>query len=256
MKIRVLTLFPELFSTYLEQTIHKRAVELGSIVFDIVNIREYTQNKHNQMDDMPFGGGAGMVLKPEAYWNYFEKIKEESRKPYVIFVSPQGKTLTHEKVLELSNLEEIIIISGRYEGLDQRVIDKFVDEEISIGDYVLSSGDLPALVLMDSITRIREGVIKKESFEKDSFYNGLLGFPQYTRPIEIDGMEVPEVLRSGNHKMIVEYREKKSIEKTIQNRPDLFEKKMLEDEKFIEKSLKQKKLSISRFIIIIIITTF
>ena len=235
MKIRVLTLFPELFSTYLEQTIHKRAVELGSIVFDIVNIREYTQNKHNQMDDMPFGGGAGMVLKPEAYWNYFEKIKKENREPHIIFVSPQGKTLTHEKVVELSNLEDIIIISGRYEGLDQRVIDKFVDEEISIGDYVLSSGDLPALVLMDSITRIREGVIKKESFETDSFYNGLLGFPQYTRPIEIDGMEVPEVLRSGNHKMIDEYREKKSIEKTIRNRPDLFEKKMLEDKKFIEK---------------------
>lgn len=235
MKIGVLTLFPELFNTYLEQTIHKRAVELGSIIFDIVNIREYTQNKHNQMDDMPFGGGAGMVLKPEAYWNYFEKIKEESRKPYVIFVSPQGKTLTHEKVVELSNLEDIIIISGRYEGLDQRVIDKFVDEEISVGDYVLSSGDLPALVLMDSITRIREGVIKKESFETDSFYNGLLGFPQYTRPIEIDGMEVPEVLRSGNHKMIDEYRERKSIEKTIQNRPDLFKKKMLEDEKFVEK---------------------
>lgn len=235
MKIGVLTLFPELFNTYLEQTIHKRAVELGSIMFDIVNIREYTQNKHNQIDDMPFGGGAGMVLKPEAYWNYFEKIKEENRKSYVIFVSPQGKTLTHEKVLELSNLEDIIIISGRYEGLDQRVIDKFVDEEISIGDYVLSSGDLPALVLIDSITRIREGVIKKESFETDSFYNGLLGFPQYTRPIEIDGMEVPEVLRSGNHKMIDEYRERKSIEKTIQNRPDLFEKKMLEDEKFVEK---------------------
>ena len=238
MKIGVLTLFPELFNTYLEQTIHKRAVELGSIIFDIVNIREYTQNKHNQMDDMPFGGGAGMVLKPEAYWNYFEKIKEESRKPHIIFVSPQGKTLTHEKVVELSNLEDIIIISGRYEGLDQRVIDKFVDEEISIGDYVLSSGDLPALVLMDSITRIREGVIKKESFETDSFYNGLLGFPQYTRPIEIDGMEVPEVLRSGNHKMIDEYRERKSIEKTIQNRPDLFEKKMLEDEKFVEKYVK------------------
>ena len=235
MKIGVLTLFPELFNTYLEQTIHKRAVELGSIIFDIVNIREYTQNKHNQMDDMPFGGGAGMVLKPEAYWNYFEKIKKENREPHIIFVSPQGKTLTHEKVVELSNLEDIIIISGRYEGLDQRVIDIFVDEEISIGDYVLSSGDLPALVLMDSITRIREGVIKKESFETDSFYNGLLGFPQYTRPIEIDGMEVPEVLRSGNHKMIDEYRERKSIEKTIQNRPDLFEKKMLVDEKFVEK---------------------
>lgn len=241
MKIGVLTLFPELFNTYLEQTIHKRAVELGSIIFDIVNIREYTQNKHNQMDDMPFGGGAGMVLKPEAYWNYFEKIKEESRKPYVIFVSPQGKTLTHEKVVQLSNLEDIIIISGRYEGLDQRVIDKFVDEEISVGDYVLSSGDLPALVLMDSITRIREGVIKKESFETDSFYNGLLGFPQYTRPPEIEGYEVPEVLRSGNHAKIDEYRLLKSIEKTTENRPDLMEKKLSEDEEFKKMYLKLMK---------------
>ena len=245
MKFNVLTLFPELFEQYLSQTILKRAAEKDIINFNIVNIRDYARNKHSQMDDIPFGGGAGMVLKPEAYWNFFyenyefysnenNENNENSEKPYVIFLSPQGKQLTHKKVTELSEKEEIVLISGRYEGLDQRVIDKFVDEEISIGDYVLSSGDLPSLVIMDSVIRIKEGVIKKESFETDSFYNGLLGFPQYTRPVEIDGYTVPEVLRSGNHAKIDEYRLTKSIEKTIQNRKDLFEKKLSEDKEFLK----------------------
>ena len=242
MKFSVLTLFPELFEQYLSQTILKRASDKDIINFNIVNIRDYAGNKHSQMDDIPFGGGAGMVLKPEAYWNFFyenyefysNENNENSEKPYVIFLSPQGKQLTHKKVIELSEKEEIVLISGRYEGLDQRVIDKFVDEEISIGDYVLSSGDLPSLVIMDSVIRIKEGVIKKESFETDSFYNGLLGFPQYTRPVEIDGYTVPEVLRSGNHAKIDEYRPTKSIEKTIQNRKDLFEKKLSEDKEFLK----------------------
>ena len=245
MKFSVLTLFPELFEQYLSQTILKRASDKDIINFNIVNIRDYARNKHSQMDDIPFGGGAGMVLKPEAYWNFFyenyefysnenNENNENSEKPYVIFLSPQGKQLTHKKVTELSEKEEIVLISGRYEGLDQRVIDKFVDEEISIGDYVLSSGDLPSLVIMDSVIRIKEGVIKKESFETDSFYNGLLGFPQYTRPVEIGGYTVPEVLRSGNHAKIDEYRLTKSIEKTIQNRKDLFEKKLSEDKEFLK----------------------
>ena len=225
MKFTVLTLFPELFEIYLSQTIIQRAKESRTIGYDIINIRDYSTNRHGQMDDIPFGGGAGMVLKPEAYWNYFER-NTGLEKPYVIFVSPQGTRLNHKKVEELSRKEEIVIISGRYEGLDQRVIDRFVDEEISVGDYVLSSGDLPSLILMDSIIRIKEGVIKKESFETDSFYNGLLGFPQYTRPVEIDGYGVPEVLRSGNHAKIDEYRQEKSIEKTIRNRPDLIEEKL------------------------------
>lgn len=225
MKFTVLTLFPELFEIYLSQTIIQRAKESRTIGYDIINIRDYSTNRHGQMDDIPFGGGAGMVLKPEAYWNYFER-NTGLEKPYVIFVSPQGTRLNHKKVEELSQKEEIVIISGRYEGLDQRVIDRFVDEEISVGDYVLSSGDLPSLILMDSIIRIKEGVIKKESFETDSFYNGLLGFPQYTRPVEIDGYGVPEVLRSGNHAKIDEYRQEKSIEKTIRNRPDLIEEKL------------------------------
>ena len=253
MKFNVLTLFPELFEQYLSQTILKRATERDIIDFNIVNIRDYARNKHSQMDDIPFGGGAGMVLKPEAYWNFFYENyefynNENSKKPYVIFLSPQGKQLTHNKVTELSEKEEIVLISGRYEGLDQRVIDKFVDEEISIGDYVLSSGDLPSLVIMDSVIRIKEGIIKKESFETDSFYNGLLGFPQYTRPVEIDGYTVPEVLRSGNHAKIDEYRQFHSIEKTINNRMDLFEKKLenidedLEFKKIYKKYLKKKNM--------------
>ena len=247
MKFNVLTLFPELFEQYLSQTILKRAIDKDIIDFNIVNIRDYARNKHSQMDDIPFGGGAGMVLKPEAYWNFFYENYEfynnensHLKKPYVIFLSPQGKQLTHKKVTELSEKEEIVLISGRYEGLDQRVIDKFVDEEISIGDYVLSSGDLPCLVIMDSVIRIKEGVIKKESFETDSFYNGLLGFPQYTRPVEIDGYSVPEVLRSGNHAKIDEYRQFHSIEKTMKNRMDLFEKKLAEDEEFLKLCEKYK----------------
>ena len=228
MKFTVLTLFPEIFELYLAQTIMQRASELGIVEYKIVNIRDYSGNKHNQVDDIPFGGGAGMVLKPEPYWNYFEQkmVEEKEKKGYVIFVTPQGKQLTHEKVIEISNRDDVTIISGRYEGLDQRVIDEFVDEEISIGDYVLSSGDLPSLVLMDSVIRIKEGVIKKESFETDSFFNGLLGFPQYTRPIVQEGYPVPDILRSGNHKKIDEYRHFKAIEKTEKNREDLLNKKL------------------------------
>ena len=242
MKFTVLTLFPEIFELYLAQTIMQRASELGIVEYKIVNIRDYSGNKHNQVDDIPFGGGAGMVLKPEPYWNYFEQkmVEEKEKKGYVIFVTPQGKQLTHEKVIEISNREDVTIISGRYEGLDQRVIDEFVDEEISIGDYVLSSGDLPSLVLMDSVIRIKEGVIKKESFETDSFFNGLLGFPQYTRPIVQEGYPVPDVLRSGNHKKIDEYRHFKAIEKTEKNREDLLNKK-LESEEFQKEYKKYKK---------------
>ena len=242
MKFTVLTLFPEIFELYLAQTIMQRASELGIVEYKIVNIRDYSGNKHNQVDDIPFGGGAGMVLKPEPYWNYFEQkmVEEKEKKGYVIFVTPQGKQLTHEKVIEISNRDDVTIISGRYEGLDQRVIDEFVDEEISIGDYVLSSGDLPSLVLMDSVIRIKEGVIKKESFETDSFFNGLLGFPQYTRPIVQEGYPVPDVLRSGNHKKIDEYRHFKATEKTEKNREDLLNKK-LESEEFQKEYKKYKK---------------
>ena len=176
-----------------------------------------------------------MVLKPEPFWAYFVGLrKSKIKKPYTIFVTPQGEKLNQKKLIELSQKDDICIISGRYEGLDQRVIDKFVDQEISIGDYVLSSGDLPSLVLIDGIMRMKDGIIKKESYETDSFYNGLLGFPQYTRPQIIDKMEVPEVLLNGNHKLINEFRDNESLKKTLKNRPDLLCKKM-EEEDFSDK---------------------
>ena len=225
MKITVLTLFKELFDMYLSQTILDRAVNNDLVEYDIVNIRDYSTNSYHQVDDTPFGGGAGMLLKPEPFFKYFFSLKEENRKPYVVFVTPQGNKLNQERIDKLKEKEDLVIISGRYEGLDQRVIDRYVDEEISIGDFVLTSGDLPALCLIDAITRQKDGVITKESYETDSFYNGLLGYPQYTKPSNLGRHKVPEVLLSGDHKRIREFRFKESVKKTIKNRPDLIAKK-------------------------------
>ncbi|WP_288847638.1 tRNA (guanosine(37)-N1)-methyltransferase TrmD [uncultured Sneathia sp.] len=232
MKITVLTLFKELFDMYLSQTILDRAVNNDLVEYDIVNIRDYSTNSYHQVDDTPFGGGAGMLLKPEPFFKYFFSLKEENRKPYVVFVTPQGNKLNQERINKLKEKEDLVIISGRYEGLDQRVIDRYVDEEISIGDFVLTSGDLPALCLIDAITRQKDGVITKESYETDSFYNGLLGYPQYTKPSNLGRHKVPEVLLSGDHKRIREFRFKESVKKTIKNRPDLIAKKLEEDEDF------------------------
>lgn len=232
MKITVLTLFKELFDLYLSQTILDRAVNNDLVEYDIVNIRDYSTNSYHQVDDTPFGGGAGMLLKPEPFFKYFFSLKEKNRKPYVVFVTPQGNKLNQERIDKLKEKEDLVIISGRYEGLDQRVIDRYVDEEISIGDFVLTSGDLPALCLIDAITRQKDGVITKESYETDSFYNGLLGYPQYTKPSNLGRHKVPEVLLSGDHKRIREFRFKESVKKTIKNRPDLIAKKLEEDEDF------------------------
>ncbi|MBE2990088.1 tRNA (guanosine(37)-N1)-methyltransferase TrmD [Sneathia sp. DSM 16630] len=232
MKITVLTLFKELFDMYLSQTILDRAVNNDLVEYDIVNIRDYSTNSYHQVDDTPFGGGAGMLLKPEPFFKYFFSLKEENRKPYVVFVTPQGNKLNQERINKLKEKEDLVIISGRYEGLDQRVIDRYVDEEISIGDFVLTSGDLPALCLIDAITRQKDGVITKESYETDSFYNGLLGYPQYTKPSNLGRHKVPEVLLSGDHKRIREFRFKESVKKTIKNRPDLIARKLEEDEDF------------------------
>ena len=193
------------------------------------------------MDDYPYGGGGGMLMTPQPIYDCYMDIKKNNSNTKLLYFSPKGKTLNNDMSYEYAKLDNISLLCGHYEGIDQRIVDMIVDEEISIGDYVLSSGDLPSLVLMDSVTRIKEGVIKKESFETDSFYNGLLGFPQYTRPSEIEGYEVPEVLRSGNHAKIDEYRLLKSIEKTTENRPDLMEKKLSEDEEFKKMYLKLMK---------------
>lgn len=239
MIIRTLTLFPEIYSIYLNQTILDRARKQNLVEYDIVNIRDYLSEKE-QMDDIVYGGGAGMLLKPEPYFRYFFELKNRGiKKPYTVFVSPQGKKINQEIIRQLSQEEDLVIISARYEGIDQRVIDRYVDMELCVGDIVLTNGDLPALSIIDAISRQKEGVIKKESYETDSFYNGILGFPQYTRPEKLGRHKVPSVLLSGDHKKIKEYRFRESVKKTILNRPDLMEEKLKDKEfkKEVEKIL-------------------
>ncbi|VWL85062.1 tRNA (guanosine(37)-N1)-methyltransferase TrmD [Oceanivirga miroungae] len=234
MIIRTLTLFPKIYDMYLEQTILDRARKLNQIEYEIVDIRTYAESSR-KMDDIVYGGGAGMLLKPEPYFKYFFELKNKGiKKPYTVFVSPQGKKVSQSVIEDLSKKDDILIISARYEGLDQRVIDRYVDLELCVGDIVLTNGDLPALSIIDAIVRQKDGVIKEESYETDSFYNGLLGYPQYTRPENLGRHKVPQVLLSGDHKKIEEYRFKESVKKTILNRPDLIEEK-LKDEDFKRK---------------------
>ena len=211
MRIDILTLFPEMFSSVLESSIFGRAVKAGSFDIHLHNIRDYTTDKHRHTDDYPFGGGAGMVMTPQPLFDCFDAVLAgREQKPRCVYMSPQGKTLTHEKAAELSELEELVILCGHYEGIDQRVLDVYVDEEISIGDYVLTGGELPAMVLMDCLSRFIPGVLgKSESFQDESFANGLLEYPHYTRPAEFRGLRVPEVLLSGNHAEIEKWRMEK-----------------------------------------------
>ncbi len=194
MKFSILTLFPEMF-TGLNTSILRRAENKGLIQTEFVNIRDFSKNKHKKVDDTPYGGGAGMVMMPDVVYDAYESVKMDKSK--VIYLSPKGSTLNQKKVEELSKEEHIILICGHYEGIDQRVIDEIVDEEISIGDYVLTGGEIPAMVLVDTVSRYVDGVIAKESREEESFAkDGLLEYPQYTRPEEFHGMKVPEVLLS------------------------------------------------------------
>lgn len=218
MKFDVLTLFPEMFNN-LKQSIIGRAQEKELIDINLVNIRDFSTNKHKKVDDTPYGGGAGMVMMPNIVYSAYNSVKEENAK--VIYMSPQGKTLNQKKVEALAKHEHLIILCGHYEGIDQRVLDKIVDEEISIGDYVLTGGELPAMVLIDSVSRYIEGVLKKASIKEESFSNGLLEYPQYTRPEIFEGEKVPEILLSGHHEKIDEWRKQKSLEITKKKRPDL-----------------------------------
>jgi len=197
MKFEVLTLFPEMFEP-LKHSILQRAVNEKYISINLVNIRDFSKDKHKKVDDTPYGGGAGMVMKADVVYDAYKSVKHENSK--VIYLSPQGKKLNQKKVEELSKIENIILLCGHYEGVDQRVLDEIVDEEISIGDYVLTGGELPAMVLIDSVSRYVEGVLNKESTKEESFSNGLLEYSQYTRPEIFLGKQVPEVLKSGNHK--------------------------------------------------------
>ena len=220
MKFDVLTLFPEMFKS-LDESIIGRAVEKGLIEINLINIRDFSKNKHKKVDDTPYGGGAGMVLMPDVVYDAYSSVKDENAK--VIYLSPQGKVLNQNKVKELSKENHLILLCGHYEGIDQRVLDEIVDEEISIGDYVLTGGELPAMVLIDSVSRYVEGVLSEDSTKEESFSNNLLEYPQYTRPEEFRGRKVPEVLISGHHENIKKWREEKSLEVTKQKRPDLLE---------------------------------
>jgi tRNA (guanine37-N1)-methyltransferase len=232
MKFDVLTLFPEMFES-LNQSIIGKGIEKGLIDINLVNIRDFSKNKHKQVDDTPYGGGAGMVMKADVVYDAYKSLKAAKAK--VIYMSPQGKVLNQNKVQSLAKEEHIILLCGHYEGIDQRVLDEIVDEEISIGDYVLTGGEIPAMVLIDSVSRYVDGVIKKESTEEESFSNGLLEYPQYTRPETFLNSKVPEVLLSGNHQNIEKWRRQKSLENTYKKRPELLKNKKLslEDKEFL-----------------------
>ena len=218
MKFDILTLFPEMFAP-LEQSIIGRAVENNRIEINLTNIRDFSKYKHKKVDDTPYGGGKGMVIRPDVVYDAYEAVKDENAK--IIYMSPKGKVLNQEKVKALSKENHLIILCGHYEGIDQRVLDEIVDEEISIGDYVLTGGEIPAMVLVDSVSRYVEGVLSEGSTSEESFSDGLLEYPQYTRPEEFRGKKVPEVLISGHHENIKKWREEKSLEITKKNRPDL-----------------------------------
>ena len=221
MRFDVLTLFPEMFDA-VKTSIVGRAMNNNLIELNLINFREFSTDKQKHVDDCPYGGGAGMVIKPEPVYDAYQSIvKDLDYKPKVIYMSPQGKVLTQQIARDLSKENHLILLCGHYEGIDQRVLDEIVDEEISIGDYVLTGGELPAMVLIDSVSRNVEGVIKAESVEDESFSEGYLEYPQYTRPEEFMGRRVPDVLLSGHHANIEKWRREQSIEITKRKRPDL-----------------------------------
>ena len=238
MKFDVLTLFPEMFEP-LKQSIIKRAVEKNLIDINLINIRDFSEDKHNKVDDTPYGGGAGMLMKPDVVDRAYNSVKSENAK--VIYLTPQGKTLNQRIVRDLSKQEHLILLCGHYEGIDQRVLDKIVDEEISIGDYVLTGGELPTMVLIDSVSRYVDGVLSDESTDEESFSNGLLEYPQYTRPEIFDNVKVPDVLISGHHENIRKWRRERSLENTFKKRPEMLENiELTEKEKvYIEKLKKE-----------------
>ena len=222
MKITVLSIFPEIIDNFFGTSIMAKAVQKDIIQFKSIDIRDFALDKHHKCDDEPYGGGAGMVFKPEPVSSALDSIKAKGKR--VIYPTPSGVPLTQILAQELSKEDELIFIAGRYEGLDQRVIDQYVTDEICIGDYVISSGELASLVVIDSVYRLIDGVIRSESLEEESFNGGLLEYPHYTRPAEFQGIKVPDILLSGHHKNIQQWRKECRLKKTERNRPDLFKK--------------------------------
>lgn len=231
MRFDILTIFPEMINSYVSESIIGRATNSGKFEVVAHNIRDYTENKHRRTDDMPYGGGMGMVMTAQPIDSCFKAVCEQTNtRPHFIYMSPQGKTLTQKRAVELSKMENIAILCGHYEGVDQRIIDSLIDEEISIGDYVLTGGELPALVLLDSVARMIDGVLSSpECYEDESHFSGLLEYPQYTRPAEWQGMSVPDVLLSGDHKKISEWRRLKAIENTAKKRPEMLNPDLLNE---------------------------
>ena len=221
MKISVLTIFPEMFEA-LNHSILKRARDKGLFELEIVNIRDYTTNKHRKVDDYPFGGGAGMVMMVQPIFDALEAV-DKGHKARRIYMSPQGQVFSHKLGVELASGRDIVLLCGHYEGVDQRVLDNYIDEEISIGDYVLTGGELPAMVIIDSLARQIPEVLDKESLESESFTGDFLEYPQYTRPSEFQGHEVPSVLLSGNHAWIEKWKVEKQKSVTAEKRPDLID---------------------------------
>ena len=219
MKITILTLFPEMFAP-LFSSIVGRAVKEEKFQLEVVNLRDYTEDKHKKCDDYPFGGGAGMVMMAQPIGSAISAL-DPGHKARRIYLSPKGKTFRQEMVYSLAECEHVLLLCGHYEGVDQRAIDLFIDEELSIGDYVLTGGELPAMVVTDCVARYVEGVLSPESLVQESFSENLLEYPQYTRPVEHGGLTVPEVLRSGNHAEIDAWRREQSLSITKKNRPDL-----------------------------------
>ena len=224
MRIDIMTLFPDMCNAFLDESIIGRARKSGKISINCVNIRDYTEDKHNRVDDSPYGGGTGMIIQAQPVYDCYKAIcGSQETKPHLIYMTPQGKTLTQKRVAELSKLTSIAILCGHYEGVDERVIEEIADEEISVGDYVVTGGEMPALILADAVARMLPGVLKnEEAFSNESHFNGLLEYPQYTRPEVWHDKSVPEVLLSGHHENIEKWREHQSLERTKEKRPDLY----------------------------------
>ena len=225
MRIDIATLFPEMMETILSESIVGKKKKKGAIEIHCHQIRDYTKDKHRRVDDIPYGGGMGMVMQADPINNCYNAITEQlGTKPHTIYMTPKGSVFNQKKAIELSKLDNILILCGHYEGVDQRILDKIVDEEISVGDYVLTGGELPAAVLTDAVARMCDGVLSSsECFEDESHYNGLLEYPQYTRPEIWEGEAVPPVLLSGHHKNIADWRLEQSVRITKEKRPDMYE---------------------------------
>ena len=240
MRIDIMTLFPEMCETVMSESIIGRARKAGKVEIVVTNIRDFAGNKHNKVDDMPYGGGMGMIMAADPIYNCYKSLyNEDEPKPHLVYMSPKGKTFNQQKAVELSRLDRLVLLCGHYEGVDERVIEEIVDEEISLGDYVLTGGELPALTVADAVCRMLPGVLSDDlCFEEESHFAGFLEYPQYTRPAVWHEKEVPEVLLSGNHAKIAEWRRIQSILITAERRPDLFDPESLtkSDIKMLKKS--------------------